>query len=330
MAQQSMPTPDTTPRPHTRKHRRPIQPWRFLHLQTAQLAGTRTTDQPTTHNHQEDHWRFYFCSWHWLYTRPIHPTIPTTSITETLPKEPFGGIDLIPGEEVYTHPTNLGPSDQRLESRWRCLVRSTATGMDRRRVIWIPYPIVTVEPIYFEVFDLKIRIFELRFLKRIRHRETTPTPFDGGHEPKSNLYPSQGEKVCAACLLMIKLYLKDTCSDCCCCCCWPCRCCCCCPCRCCFNQSKPLLDPCCWGHWKVQPLTWLRSYGRRPVDLGCCVWGTIVHQLFWVSYFGSVASIKKEDDATLPETNIFALENSWWRKMEFFHFMDTVFSRASC
>ena len=32
--------------------------------------------------------------------------------------------------------------------------------------------------------SLKIRFFELRFLKRIRHRETTPTPFDGGHEPK--------------------------------------------------------------------------------------------------------------------------------------------------
>ena len=32
--------------------------------------------------------------------------------------------------------------------------------------------------------SLKIRFLELRFLKRIRHRETTPTPFDGGHEPK--------------------------------------------------------------------------------------------------------------------------------------------------
>ena len=53
-------------------------------------------------------------------------------------------------------------------------------------VIWIPYPIVTVEPIQFEVwpFHWRSKFFELRFLKRIRHRETTPTPFDGGHEPK--------------------------------------------------------------------------------------------------------------------------------------------------
>ena len=36
----------------------------------------------------------------------------------------------------------------------------------------------------FLTISLKIKIFELRFLKRIRHRETTPTPFDGGHEPK--------------------------------------------------------------------------------------------------------------------------------------------------
>ena len=67
----------------------------------------------------------------------------------------------------------------------------------------------------FDHFIEDQKFFELRFLKRIRHRETTPTPFDGGHEPKkSNLYPSQGEKECAACLLMIKLHIKDTCSDC--------------------------------------------------------------------------------------------------------------------
>ena len=55
---------------------------------------------------------------------------------------------------------------------------------------------------------------------RVEILEKNPSPrddsntFDGGHEPKSNLYPSQGEKECAACLLMIKLYLNDTCSDC--------------------------------------------------------------------------------------------------------------------
>ena len=55
---------------------------------------------------------------------------------------------------------------------------------------------------------------------RVEILEKNPSPrddsntFDRGHEPKSNLYPSQGEKECAACLLMIKLYLNDTCSDC--------------------------------------------------------------------------------------------------------------------
>ena len=45
-------------------------------------------------------------------------------------------------------------------------------------------------------------------MRRLQHLLTEAT------SQKSNLYPSQGEKECAACLLMIKLYLKDTCSDC--------------------------------------------------------------------------------------------------------------------
>ena len=36
----------------------------------------------------------------------------------------------------------------------------------------------------FDHFIEDQKFFELRFLKRIRHRGTTPTPFDGGHEPK--------------------------------------------------------------------------------------------------------------------------------------------------
>ena len=50
--------------------------------------------------------------------------------------------------------------------------------------------------------SLKINIFELRFLKRIRHRETTPTPFDGGHEPKNPTFILVREKKSAllACL----------------------------------------------------------------------------------------------------------------------------------
>ena len=58
------------------------------------------------------------------------------------------------------------------------------------------------------------QIFDSRFLKRIRHREKTPTLWTEATSQKSNPCPSQGEKECAACLLMIKLPLKDTCSDC--------------------------------------------------------------------------------------------------------------------
>ena len=47
-------------------------------------------------------------------------------------------------------------------------------------------------------------------VRRLQHLLTEAT------SQKSNLYPSQGEKECAACLLMIKLHIKDTCSDC-----WP-------------------------------------------------------------------------------------------------------------
>ena len=45
-------------------------------------------------------------------------------------------------------------------------------------------------------------------VRRLQHLLTEAT------SQKSNLYPSQGEKECAACLLMIKLHIKDTCSDC--------------------------------------------------------------------------------------------------------------------
>ena len=45
-------------------------------------------------------------------------------------------------------------------------------------------------------------------MRRLQHLLTEAT------SQKSNLYPSQGEKECAACLLMIKLHIKDTCSDC--------------------------------------------------------------------------------------------------------------------
>ena len=174
MAQQIMPTPDPTPCSYTRKHSRPFQPWRLLHIHTARLAGTRTTDQQTTHYYQEDHRRFDFCSWHWIYSRPIHPTIPTTCIPETFPKEPFGSIDLIPGEEVYTYPMNPGPLDQRLESRWRCLVRSTATGMDRRRVIWIPYTQLSQWNLYTLRFD---HFFEDQ-ISRVEILEKNPSPWD--------------------------------------------------------------------------------------------------------------------------------------------------------
>ena len=43
-------------------------------------------------------------------------------------------------------------------------------------------------------------------VRRLQHLLTEAT------SQKSNLYPSQGEKECAACLLMIKLHIKDTCS----------------------------------------------------------------------------------------------------------------------
>jgi len=45
-------------------------------------------------------------------------------------------------------------------------------------------------------------------VRRLQHLLTEAT------SQKSNLHPSQGEEECAACLLMIKHYLKDTCSDC--------------------------------------------------------------------------------------------------------------------
>ena len=45
-------------------------------------------------------------------------------------------------------------------------------------------------------------------MRRLQHLLTEAT------SQKSNLHPSQGEKECAACLLMIKHYLKDTCNDC--------------------------------------------------------------------------------------------------------------------
>ena len=45
-------------------------------------------------------------------------------------------------------------------------------------------------------------------MRRLQHLLTEAT------SQKSNLHPSQGEKECAAFLLMIKHYLKDTCSDC--------------------------------------------------------------------------------------------------------------------
>ena len=83
-------------------------------------------------------------------------------------------------------------------------------------VIWIPYPIVTVEPIHFEVWPFLWRSDfsswdswkESVTVRRLQHLLTEAT------SQKSNLHPSQGEKECAACLLMIKHYLKDTCSDC--------------------------------------------------------------------------------------------------------------------
>ena len=109
--------------------------------------------------------------------------------------------------------------------------------------------------------SLKIKIFELRFLKRIRHRETTPTPFDGGTRAKqSNLYPSQGEKECAACLLMIKLHIKDTCSDC---------------------------SACVWSHpartarltpvWLACQHLWLVRQSPRVFTLSCAT----IMELFW-------------------------------------------------
>jgi len=58
------------------------------------------------------------------------------------------------------------------------------------------------------------QIIDSRFLKRIRHRENTPTLWTEATSQKSNPCPSQGEKECAACLLMIKLPFNDTCSDC--------------------------------------------------------------------------------------------------------------------
>ena len=44
-------------------------------------------------------------------------------------------------------------------------------------------------------------------MRRLQHLLTEAT------SQKSNLHPSQGEKECAACLLMIKHYLKETSSE---------------------------------------------------------------------------------------------------------------------
>ena len=53
------------------------------------------------------------------------------------------------------------------------------------RVIWFPYPVVTVEPIHIKIYHLiEDQIFELRFLKRILSPWEDSNTLDGGHEPK--------------------------------------------------------------------------------------------------------------------------------------------------
>ena len=84
------------------------------------------------------------------------------------------------------------------------------------RVIWFPYPVVTVEPIHIKIYRLiEDQILDSRFLKRILSPWEDSNTLDGGHEPKNPTHILVREKKCAppACLWLSNPF-DDTCSDC--------------------------------------------------------------------------------------------------------------------
>ena len=217
VAQQIMPTPDSTPCTHTCKHSRPFQPWRLLHFHTTPLAGTWTSDQPIAHYHQEDHWRLYFCSWRRLYPRPVYPTIPTASI----PRNSSQGAmwRYRPDSRrrgLYLSNENMAPWTRDLiQVTMSRTVHCDGYGPTTGHLNTIPNCHSGTYSIWGLTISLKIKNYsswdswkESVTVRRLQHLLTEAT------SQKSNLYPSQGEKECAACLLMIKLHIKDTCSDC--------------------------------------------------------------------------------------------------------------------